>query len=277
MIAAIAAGPAMAGLAGCANPFGSQNGNSGMASDYNDEAKSIAKESRETVQAARDYAQDGNANESRAAIESHLANVNAQIQALQARIDKAGDQATPELRTALRDLQQKSAALQDMLIKAKAADNQVWSTRIRKQIEQADSELQKAYEQVNTQYEETLKAIRNESLQDLETAAKPAFEAARNYLQNHQADQAGTVADKFNELRARVRTAGDRLDRSGAAVKPELRSAMINFQEKADSFTKRVSETRGASDQNWDQVRGDLQRTLDETEKAYNDIKNKMS
>jgi hypothetical protein len=100
-------------------------------------------------------------------------------------------------------------------------------------------------------------------------SARDAIDAARAYTREHQIDVRATLEEKFRALTEGIKFLQASIERAGRKARPEWRSALDGLQDKKAAVREKFLEYRAAGEQSWDRFRPQLERALDDLERAY--------
>jgi hypothetical protein len=278
---------ALAALAGCGRDTGDGfgRGGTGRSMDrtglqppaYATEAQALDRAAREAVDAADEYAGDHNQDAMREMAEQKLTKLDEHIRAFSDRLNQPNVQAKPELRDAVRNLQEKSQALLAKIRTAKGMDENAWKNNLKPQVDQAVNDLEKAYDQFRKQFGRSAEAGHRQTVQPLEQSAKGVFDGAEDLLKKYTEPKRAEVERRLGPLEQQTQALRDRVQQAGGQAKPGLQEAVQNLTEKEAAFKQKLGEAKDAKVEDWNaRLKAQLQQSLDDLKKAYDDAKGKL-
>jgi hypothetical protein len=100
-------------------------------------------------------------------------------------------------------------------------------------------------------------------------AAREAIDTARSYTQDHKDEIKATLEEKFRKLSEGIVALKARIDHAGRKAKPEWKTSLYQLQDKKQAVREKLREFQAAGERGWDRLKPQIERALDELEKAY--------
>jgi hypothetical protein len=100
-------------------------------------------------------------------------------------------------------------------------------------------------------------------------SAREAIDTARTYTRDHKDDIKATLEEKFQKLSEGILNLKARIDRAGGRAKPEWKTSLAQLQERKQAVRDKLREFQAAGESGWDCLKPQIERALDELEKAY--------
>lgn len=100
-------------------------------------------------------------------------------------------------------------------------------------------------------------------------SAREAIDAVRAYANEHKDEVRATLEEKFQNLSEGIRTLKARIAKAGQQAKPAWEEALRVLQDKKDAVREKLVELKGAGERGWERLKPQIEKAIDELEKAY--------